>query len=1113
MTYSPTRVLFLFLFVSGFLLMANDVNAATYYMRADGSAAFKTISGTSNLGSGGTVRVTTSSSHGYSQGDTVSIGGIVGTTEANGTWTVSNVSDSTHFDIPVTYVNAWSSGGKVIAAGPCPGAACTAAKTMSFSTEGNMTTSVPGDIFYLSSAGGDYNASTLFPQASGTSNSPIQFKNVTGESPTVSGTQRVSFNGFNYITVDGLTFTGGSTYAITAGSGVVGAVIKNITCNTTQSYCVYFNGASGQIQNISGTANSAMVYVLNSPSVTVSDITSSGANGIALWLKSPTTATVNNITVSHIKQDAIRIEDVNNMSLTGSNWNISYTGESGSGFQNGVTYRGTGATNVTLNLSNINISHSNDIGFQFGYNGGSQFTVGSKIDGFDISYSQSYGIRASSTPNLQLLNGRAHHNTGNAIYFEATSTNVVVMYNEIDHNGGDGIDTAGTSTGIVVKYNNVHDNGTTDDVAGAAGDGFSSHEGSTGQVVMNNLFYNNLDTGMAPVLDSAGVAYNNILVNNGCLTGSTGCTYKGTRGGFYNSGSGSWTVKNNIIQGSYPIEINLTSIVASISSFDFNRYYHVGNNTVESTAFSVNGGVTRTSWSTYHNSYEPNSSYGDPLFTNGTGSYSTSTDFQLKELSPAIDAGVVTSNTNSTTTDYVGNPIYGTPDIGAYEYQPPYSLSTNQPEYTGNIRIYGDRKYRYTVATTSTSRANFSVAPAETWTYAASTTRPAWLDISSFTWNTSGSYFKQWTASSTTATTTVYTIGDLLPSADYTVAVDGLASTTVQSNGSGVLTYTYTGGYSTHVFTVSDTTAPTNIAISSVTADSPNQLTVVASTATDAGSGLDSTPYYFNETTGNSGGLSSSWQLSSTFVASGLSPNTRYGYKVKAKDGAGNVSSYSDISYKYTLAPTPTGFRADSGSSFASLTVDVLQNYSTGQSGYLFTNTTTGLSSGWVQTNTWQNTGLNCGTSYTYTVKYRNSEGVETGSSSVVSSTSSCQNYGGGGGGGGQVGSNNPVYVIPVIPSPAITPIVYSKALSSGANTADVRQLQKFLNSRGYIVAKTGPGSPGNETTYFGALTKNALIRFQLANKKEILDSQGIKSPTGVLGAYTVKVINRMLRN
>ena len=46
----------------------------------------------------------------------------------------------------------------------------------------------------------------------------------------------------------------------------------------------------------------------------------------------------------------------------------------------------------------------------------------------------------------------------------------------------------------------------------------------------------------------------------------------------------------------------------------------------------------------------------------------------------------------------------------------------------------------------------------------------------------------------------------------------------------------------------------------------------------------------------------------------------------------------------------------------------------------------------------------------------------------------------------------------------------------------DVEELQNFLNARGFFVTQVGPGSPGNETTYFGPATRIALAKFQAAN-------------------------------
>jgi len=71
-----------------------------------------TISGAANNGAG-LVRIT-DTSHGYITGDAVMIAGIVGTTEANGTWQITFV-DANHFDLQgSTFVNTYASGGTAL---------------------------------------------------------------------------------------------------------------------------------------------------------------------------------------------------------------------------------------------------------------------------------------------------------------------------------------------------------------------------------------------------------------------------------------------------------------------------------------------------------------------------------------------------------------------------------------------------------------------------------------------------------------------------------------------------------------------------------------------------------------------------------------------------------------------------------------------------------------------------------------------------------------------------------------------------------------------------------------------------------------------------------------
>ena len=90
-------------------------------------------------------------------------------------------------------------------------------------------------------------------------------------------------------------------------------------------------------------------------------------------------------------------------------------------------------------------------------------------------------------------------------------------------------------------------------------------------------------------------------------------------------------------------------------------------------------------------------------------------------------------------------------------------------------------------------------------------------------------------------------------------------------------------------------------------------------------------------------------------------------------------------------------------------------------------------------------------------------------------------------------------------PSPS-----FSRDLETGMEGEDVRALQRFLNQQGFTIAPAGldstgsprAGSPGNETTRFGALTRAALIRFQ--------EAHGITPAAGYLGVKTRGVVERL---
>lgn len=85
------------------------------------------------------------------------------------------------------------------------------------------------------------------------------------------------------------------------------------------------------------------------------------------------------------------------------------------------------------------------------------------------------------------------------------------------------------------------------------------------------------------------------------------------------------------------------------------------------------------------------------------------------------------------------------------------------------------------------------------------------------------------------------------------------------------------------------------------------------------------------------------------------------------------------------------------------------------------------------------------------------------------------------------------------------------RTLRTGSRGEEVKILQKFLNSKGFPVASIGPGSPGNETTFFGAQTRSALMKYQQAFAKEILVPAKLTRPTGMLATFTISHIEKMM--
>ncbi len=79
-----------------------------------------------------------------------------------------------------------------------------------------------------------------------------------------------------------------------------------------------------------------------------------------------------------------------------------------------------------------------------------------------------------------------------------------------------------------------------------------------------------------------------------------------------------------------------------------------------------------------------------------------------------------------------------------------------------------------------------------------------------------------------------------------------------------------------------------------------------AMTASQAFDGQNSpTEYFFDETSGNSGGTDSGWQSSRVYEDSGLQPCSNYSYSVKARDALGFETTPSVIAAVQTEGPNP----------------------------------------------------------------------------------------------------------------------------------------------------------------------------------------------------------------
>ncbi|MEN9912850.1 MAG: hypothetical protein RLY66_258 [Candidatus Parcubacteria bacterium] len=162
---------------------------------------------------------------------------------------------------------------------------------------------------------------------------------------------------------------------------------------------------------------------------------------------------------------------------------------------------------------------------------------------------------------------------------------------------------------------------------------------------------------------------------------------------------------------------------------------------------------------------------------------------------------------------------------------------------------------------------------------------------------------------------------------------------------------------------------------------------------------------------------------------------------------------------------------------------------------------TTTESSGTLGAFTASLTSLTCGSTYNWKAYATNAVGTRYTSNSTFS-TSACPTPDPTPSSSGSSGSRSRVSVVPTVQptpipgcpagfvcvlapsvnqSPVYQPTTYTftRPFRYADEGEDVRNLQRYLNARGYIIAVSGSGSPGNESDFYGYLTQAALMRFQ----------------------------------